>query len=87
MMEPETSLPWDKIEASHIFYVNEEDGVRYLDSASCKDRDFMVHACNAYPKLVENLKSSATGCGDTGCAFNAQELLKELGELDAEGGK
>lgn len=78
-MKPETDLPWDDIEASHIFYI--EDGERYNDTVSYQDREYMTHACNAYPKLVENLKSTATGCGDQGCALSAKELLRELGEL------
>ncbi len=75
MKEPETALPWAEIEASHIFYVDKEDGVRYIDSASCKDRDFMVHACNAYPKLVNFLKFCLKSD-----SFVRDELLKELGE-------
>jgi len=61
-MKPETSLPWDP-----------EDTFQLDDPVN---EEFIFHACNAYPRLVEFVKGAIWGSTEGGVA-----LLKDLGEL------
>lgn len=75
MKQPESDLPWDEIEASHIFYV--QDGERFLDTASFKDCDYMVHACNSYPALIAYMQGQVEALGPN---CGAAQVLRGLGE-------
>ena len=52
------------------------------------EADYIVHVANAYPKLIELLKSLSDGATVYGqwslLSRKARELLKELGELPPE---
>jgi hypothetical protein len=51
-----------------------------------KDAAYIVHAANAYPKLVAALRSFIgfhDACGMTSYADDARSLLRELNEWDA----
>ncbi len=63
-MKPETPLPWD--ESSMCDWYN----------VKMADVRFIIHACNAYPQLVEFLRDRRKK-DEYGLA---EKLLKEIGE-------
>ena len=73
---PEAQLPWS-------WNINEEiGGPEFIDVRGIhvnmfaeSNHRFLLHAVNAYPKLIELLKS-----GRYKCLGEAEKLLKELGE-------
>lgn len=67
-MKPETPLPWSSIPEKEIQYM--EFAIPF------EDEKFIIHACNAYQKLVRKLKQYH-GNGFLDC----EKLLRELGEL------
>lgn len=90
---PTTSLPWrgrqhpDDHEAM-FHQVNGEQGDCVAAYMPKKDADYVVHACNAYPRLVKVLQTFADihSHEDTREALHAAMkacdlLLEELGEL------
>ena len=75
---PATPLPWHRY--------NQDRGSIHFGCAletitGDDDLDFAIHACNAYPKLIETLKG-LIGEGITVDAV-VTEVLTELGELDS----
>ncbi len=66
-MKPETPLPWDEVP-------NEGNAGSF--SVPYGDHAYLVHAANAYPKLVSVLRHCALGYQDE----EAEVLLSELGE-------
>lgn len=74
-MTPESPLPWTLEDAIVI-----TDGRYVIDVGDCNmslvDAAYVVHACNAYPKLIAVLKHCARGYQDE----DAEQLLGELGE-------
>lgn len=77
MMKPITKLPWfqDPTGDCGPQYVGPADGVHFTTIAYKKrDAAYIVHACNAYPRLVEALIGSQMSNA-------AVDLLRELGEL------
>lgn len=78
-MKPKTPLPWEDTPDfpgpdSHSTY-----------EWHSEDYDYVIHACNAYPKLVDFISLLAEDPFDNDCGWRikqyAQEILKELGEL------
>jgi hypothetical protein len=76
--KPETPLPWNDIPEG-------KSPPRNLAALDDVDHDYIVHACNAYPKLVAYLKEQAEKCKggyyENWVWIRHTELLKELGEL------
>lgn len=73
-MNPKTPLPW-----SDVPWTDEEEE-NLIDE---KDVAFLVHAANAYPKLVEYAKlgvSELTSERAEQLIFEVEEFLKEIGE-------
>ena len=84
--KPSTSLPWEPIKLpGHYGVVNEQD-LRVCESQDSEDAAYIVHAANAYPKLVEALQSianaPATQPEAIGIALAARSVLRELGEAE-----
>jgi hypothetical protein len=89
--EPETPLPWQNtgdVDNSQVYrdvFRVREGGADFVAEAciSTQDASYIVHACNAYPKLVEFLQRIASESRVAGWVTtrDAIELLKELGEL------
>ncbi len=69
-MKPETPLPWE--------YLPEiPDSDRHAHGTwHDADYNYVIHACNAYPKLVEFVKGAIWGSTEGGVT-----ILKDLGEL------
>lgn len=84
MNKPATPLPWRK---STTGLVCDQMSVPILASES-GDAAYIVHACNAYPKLVEELRWWREECQSlisqgrmaTGTPKRIAALLRELGE-------
>jgi hypothetical protein len=74
-MKPVSPLPW-KIVLDESVCAADDTTIAY-DLNFSEDADYLIHACNAYPKLVECLKQFAGGWEGR----RAENLLKELGEL------
>ncbi len=74
-MKPETPLPWDEIPNN--------EGHPFSDVVwiKAKDAEFAVHAVNAYPELVDCMKTFIEHDSYNPSAIAAEILLKELGEL------
>jgi hypothetical protein len=70
--KPESQLPW----TSKLYCILDADRAVVLTSVN---KEYIVHASNAYPKLISMLKllndSSRLGSMDM-----VNDLLKELGE-------
>jgi hypothetical protein len=67
-LKPETPLPWDEIPNLY----DSDIGI----SPGYQNERFILHACNAYPRLIELLRT-----GRYKHLGEAEKLLKELGEL------
>ena len=94
-MKPATSLPWS-IEQIGVTNMG-PDGEDVFDIGPCdregamhkristvagySDAAYLVHAANAYPKLVELVRYLAAHPGDLAQVDRAEALLRELGEL------
>lgn len=89
-MKPATPLPWavrkepDEPSKDGEYmqcWIEPRIGeIYYTTLRGQQDADYIVHACNAYPKLVEALREHAhrgTQRGD-----HAIDLLRSLGELE-----
>lgn len=81
--KPSTSLPWEPIKLpGHYGVVNEQD-LRVCESQDSEDAAYIVHAANAYPKLVEALRNALRGDKFKAIAeLEAADLLRELGEAE-----
>ena len=87
--KPATPLPWKSVQADQgsfsTFWILDEE--REDADVDDQNADYIAHAANAYPKLVEALRNaleqidhqaaSAAGWPDS---ENARILLRELGE-------
>jgi hypothetical protein len=77
---PSSSLPWtvEHVEEKDVFYsvVRDPSGDFFKVYAWPEDADYFVHAANAYPGLIEFLKS-----GRYKYLGEAEKVLKALGEL------
>jgi hypothetical protein len=78
---PATPLPWEH----SMQYVQAVEG--HMSLAHCYgggNSSYIAHACNAYPKLVEALRSfNVPRIADDDCAphlLAARALLRSLGE-------
>ena len=75
-----------KIGVTQDQYTIETEGERiaYLPPVEERNAAYLVHAANAYPKLVETLRLLASQVDmpnlATGAHVNAAYLLRELGE-------
>jgi hypothetical protein len=86
-MKPRAPLPWesdlDRTRA-HSRLIRSVGGEVIAYDVGAPDADYIVHAANAYPKLVEMVKWLSDGATVRGqwslLARQARELLKELGE-------
>lgn len=89
-MKPATSLPWivwnDETgcliqeEQCEFTHVPTSVAEVYRD---CKDAAYIVHACNAYPRLVEALREVIevwSSYDTSGTLEDARALLAELGK-------
>lgn len=76
-IRPDTELPWNDVECTFVW--RDE---RNLFTSTANDRDFIVHACNAYEKLVSHIKADFDFMHDSD-KYESDEytILKELGEL------
>lgn len=72
MKEPKTPLPWTEIPEHDS---GDMTGISY--EIHDQDFEYIVHACNAYPKLMAFVNGGYTVWDED----TANELLKELGEL------
>jgi hypothetical protein len=93
-VQPATALPWEwgwrsyDVDAPGSVYSEKLKGHCYA-VAMCprygkpnfkRDAGYIVHACNAYPRLVTALRYYAIpGMGDNG--DKARAILRELGEI------
>jgi hypothetical protein len=70
---PESELPWEEVPLEYDWDLDR-------DFIADKDRNYIIHCCNSYPKLIEIIKDLMWE-SETGKAVpDAQKLLKELGE-------
>lgn len=60
--------------------ISAADGETVAQVASIQDAAYLVHAANAYPKLVEALRIAAEQMGHGPYGMEARALLRELGE-------
>jgi hypothetical protein len=74
--KPETELPWNDLPHLSVHY-------DYSD----KDESYILHACNAYPELIEMVREAAWIPADQTApsenktvALMAIDLLRKLGE-------
>ena len=87
--KPSTSLPWEPIKLpGHYGVVNEQD-LRVCESQDSEDAAYIVHAANAYPKLIEalrvSLRVSSLPFDHADKRANPERLralLRELGEAE-----
>lgn len=87
-IKPATPLPWIA-QPSPSFtplkdgdwqmlrYTTDDDGIHYADA----DMQYIAHAANAYPKLVEALRKFDK-CIRAKAMIDARALLRELGEKE-----
>jgi hypothetical protein len=68
-MKPATPLPWHPMKV----------GGRQDYAADPQDARYIAHACNAYPKLVAELRTAQECCPVHGQEI-IEDLLRELGE-------
>ena len=82
-VKPKSPLPW----TSCLGDIVGADKVPVVIEISAKNADYITHACNAHPKLVEMLKALSDGATVYGqwslLSRKARELLKELGETSS----
>ena len=82
MVKPATPLPWTT-NNSEVIYSQERGGQKgaVAEYGYQRDAAYIVHACNAYPTMVEALRLVAARKAikpETMAAF----LLRELGEAE-----
>lgn len=92
-MKPATPLPWEWLPDEGQFIVDSRKQiVAEVPCQGCPPENgaYIVHACNAYPRLVEALRELMLRCdGEEGVradgsniqTMRASALLLELGEL------
>ncbi len=90
---PATPLPWRiepaaqqkprvSIKVAHAVLLSDH-APRMADVRLAQDAAYIAHAANAYPKLVEALKTELCACDEASAAhFQISSLLRELGELE-----
>ncbi len=74
-MKPDLPLPWGVNE--YMDWTMDAYGETVNDA----DYKYLIHACNAYPRLVECMKTFVEHDLYNPSAIAAEILLKELGEL------
>ena len=74
---PESELPWYSFLSG---IENKQKAILSTSSLSIKDQQYIVHACNAYPKLVKALRDIWLSGDYESDAVDILPLLKELGE-------
>ena len=87
-MKPATPLPWKCKQVGDTggknqvgVYEIRHEPWRVAEYANDEDAAYIAHACNAYPKLVEALRSIAKlAWGGKLQQYAAQAILRELGE-------
>jgi hypothetical protein len=72
-MKPDSPLPWE-IQLNEI--VASDGTLIAFDLNYSQDTDYIIQACNSYPKLIEFVKRAHVGLH----GYEAEELLEELGE-------
>ena len=80
---PATPLPWYFAPLSGVVRQMEEDGTKRVCSLHVRidaeqDGEYLQHAANAYPKLVELARIASSNNHQIGA--DADALLRELGE-------
>lgn len=87
-MKPSTPLPWlqDPTGDSGPEYIGPADGPDFVTVAYKKqDAAYIVHACNAYPQLVDALRNLIDADRDTTTGAEksawAIAVLKDLKEI------
>jgi hypothetical protein len=83
-MKPATPLPWQANDRCIDTMGTEQPALATLCHGSPEQNaDYIAHACNAYPKLVEALRNVMRSDKFKAAAeFDARLLLRELGEHD-----
>ena len=85
-MKPATPLPWKEghnlICGRRVYFDSDAAQTDFATvSEALQDRKYLVHACNAYPRLVEALRAIAKpALGGKAQQYAAQAILRELGE-------
>lgn len=90
-LKPATPLPWRvaAVEEGRFpcYPINDSKGVNisnvyiHARGGSNKDAEYIAHACNAYPKLVDAVQMLTYGSERNPEAWHfAMRLLRELGE-------
>jgi hypothetical protein len=79
-VKPATALPWEQDDEAQVCAGNLVVAVSYMRPADVADQNaaYIVHACNAYPKLVAALRAVYDGVPLS--RINAGVVLRELGE-------
>jgi hypothetical protein len=81
-MMPATPLPWGHYKDIVSLDRGHSDDDYYLYCVE-PDAAYIVHAANAYPKLVKALRQIAKpALGGKAQQYAAQAILRELGELE-----
>ena len=85
-MKPATPLPWSSVGPKTAEKTVIMSHSKNLGAFERDDAAYIVHACNAYPKLVEAIHMLLQNpSGEYGHHSNAagavKQLLRELGEL------
>ena len=85
-MKPATSLPWRVGDAGHTVFGPPNGKTNPgMVAQYCKmqgpNAAYIVHACNAYPRLVEALRDVVENPSET-MRDNAAIVLRSLGELE-----
>lgn len=80
-MNPSTPLPWikqdiDVLVSKPNFIIHSPHDTYSLQAT--QNSEYLIHACNSYPRLVEALREHAFYGTERGT--NAINLLRELGE-------
>jgi len=84
---PKTPLPWNLLpsNASNLVHIEAEANgaqVCSMPKKRMQDAEFIYHACNAYPKLIEFLICVNGGSDDRALVDLAGNLMQELGEAE-----
>ena len=77
--KPESQLPWSEYMEDGIGYDWTDKLGLHVNMFNDKNQSYILHACNAYPKLISMLKL-LNDSSRLGSISMVDDLLKELGE-------
>lgn len=72
---------WEILGGDGYFHDDTKTGFSFTSFAPPTDAPYMVHASNAYPRLVEALRGMLRSEDPAVALNNARALLVELGEI------